>query len=131
MGWIKQYAERMLGCMDRMAAHLSNIEQALVMIWDELKFIDGTHPKILKAEFEKKYEHDTPEKTPRKRYRGTYTDEQSISSKLGRRIKRGELKEAAKALGVQYIQDETNHHVYVRNTCLDIVLNHLKNAKEE
>ena len=60
MGWIKRYAERMIGCMDRMAAHLSNIEQALVMIWKELKFIDGTHPSILAAAVENRFK--TPDK---------------------------------------------------------------------
>lgn len=67
----------------------------------------------------------------RKRYKGVYTDEQSISSKVGRKVSRGELKQAADAVGVHYIQDETNHHVYVKNTVLDIVLKKLKEREEE
>lgn len=62
MGWIKRHAGSMLGCMDRTNACLSNIEQALVMIMEELKFINGTHPRLLAAKAEKKYELDTPEK---------------------------------------------------------------------
>ena len=84
--------------------------------------ISGADPEVQKAL--------AIQPAPRKQYRGTYTDEQSISSKLGRKVKRSELKDAATELGVAFIQDETNHHVYVKNTCLELVLNHLKNETE-
>ena len=99
-------------------------EELNVMNTSPVEVIDGKDPAVQKA-----LGLTTPP-APRKQYRGTYTDEQSISSKLGRKVKRSELKNAATELGVAFIQDETNHHVYVKNTCLELVLNHLKNESE-
>lgn len=89
-----------------------------------VEVIDGKDPAVQKA-------LNTPEAKPRKRYRGIYTDEQSVSSKVGRKVTRGELKDAAAAVGVACLQDETNHHVYVKNTCLSLVLDYLKNGAKE
>ncbi len=89
-----------------------------------VEVIDGKDPAVQKA-------LGIHGAKPRKRYRGTYTDEQSISSKVGRKVTRGDLKEAAAAVGVACLQDEKNHHVYIMNTCLDLVVDYLKNGAKE
>lgn len=114
---------------------LNALTDLVQMIYEELnvmntratcpvEVIDGKDPAVQKA-------LGIQEAKPRKRYRGTYTDEQSVSKKVCRKVTRGELKEAAAAVGVACIQDETNHHVYVKNTCLDLVVNYLKSGSKE
>lgn len=119
------FNKRLLKAIDNLADALDSVTEMLFNLKAKSVFhetIDGKDTAVQKAL------GITP--APRKKYRGTYTDEQSISSRLGRKVKRSELKDAANELGVAFIQDETNHHVYVKNTCLDIVLNHLKKGTE-
>ena len=126
MGWLRNNFRALKYIADAIWA-LNDQAKRLADAWDGVttkSVIDGADPEVQKA-------LGIQEAKTRKRYRGTYTDEQSISSKVGRKVKRGELKEAAAAVGVACIQDETNHHVYIMNTCLDLVVDYLKNEAKK
>jgi hypothetical protein len=104
---------------------LNALTDLVQMIYEELNIINtrATCP------VEVKDEQPAKETKPRKRYKGTYTDEQSISKLVGRKVTREEVKDAANKLHVSSLQDETNHHVYILNTNLDLVVRYLKRKK--
>lgn len=110
---------------------LSALTDLVQMIYEKLdamktperrEVIDGSNQDVLKA-------LGLDPKKARKRYKGTYTDEQSISKMVGRKVTRGEVKDAARTLNVSSFQDETNHHVYILNTNLDLVVRYLRGKK--
>ena len=120
-------ADSLFGLTTELALLRKDMAEGRPFHFDAKKFtVDGSDPKVQEALGIKP--QTAPEKT-RKRYRGTYTDEQSISKRIGRKVTRGELKDAARAVGVAFIQDETNHHVYIMNSLLDIVIKQLKRTR--